>query len=185
MMDVLLGAAGAFCVLGLWFFISGYRKGLAVRVMNLVRHIPFVKKWASPFVESHREQLDTIDMQIAALHKQNPRAFVSAVLLEFACRVCSALEVYFILMVMLPGVDYVQSILILAFTTLFANLLFFMPLQLGGREGGFVLSITNLGISYSAGVFVALIVRIRELVWTGIGLLLIKLDKKRRSDSLK
>ena len=35
-------AAAAFCMLGLWFFIIGYRKGLANRVMNLLRHMPLV-----------------------------------------------------------------------------------------------------------------------------------------------
>lgn len=183
LMGLLLSLIGAFCLLGIWFFMSGYRKGLAKRMMNIMRHLPFMKKWAQNFVESHKEQLDTIDQQIASLHKQNPKTFVSAVLLELACRVCSALELYFILLVLMPNVDYLQCILILAFTSLFANLLFFIPLQLGGREGGFLMATTGLGISASAGIFVALIVRVRELIWTGIGLLLIKLDNTKTKDS--
>lgn len=173
-------AAAAFCMLGLWFFIIGYRKGLANRVMNLLRHMPLVKKWAQPFVEKHREQLDTIDTQIAALHKQSPKTFVMAVVLEVACRILSAFEVYFILLVVNPGISYVQCILIIAFTTLFANMLFFMPLQLVGREGGFLMSATRLGATASGGILVALIVRLRELVWTGIGLLLIKFGKSAK-----
>ena len=61
-----------------------------------------------------------------------------------------------------------------------ANLLFFIPLQLGGREGGFIMSTAGLALSASAGIFVALIVRIRELIWTAIGLLLINLEKKNK-----
>ncbi len=178
LLAILLAAVALFCVLGIWFFTSGYRKGLANRIMNLLRHIPFVKKWARPFVEKHREQLNTIDEQISALHRQNPRFFISSVLLELACRIVSALEIFFILLVLMPNASYTSCILILAFTSLFANMLFFIPLQLGGREGGFWLSTTALGLTANAGIFVALIVRLRELVWTGIGLLLIKIGKR-------
>lgn len=179
-MGFLLVAITLFCILGLWFFIVGYRKGLAVRAMHLLGHIPFVRRWAKPFVESHKEELDTIDKQIAALHNQNTRTFISAVLLELSCRVCSAAEIYFVLRVLMPTANFTDCILTLAFTSLFANLLFFIPLQLGGREGGFLMSAAGLGLRASDGAFVALIVRLRELLWTGIGLLLIKIGNNNK-----
>ena len=179
LMGIMLAVIFIFCTSAIWFFLTGYKKGLAVRMMNLVRHIPVVKRWAEPFVANHKEELDRIDTQIASLHNQNPRTFITVVLLELSCRICSALEIFFILLVLFPSVNYFDCILILAFTSLFANMLFFIPLQLAGREGGFLMSVKGLGLSLKAGIFVALLVRIRELIWTAIGLLLIKLDRKK------
>ena len=175
---ILLTLVTAFCLLGVWFFLKGYRKGIAVSVMNLLKRLPGISRWAKGFVEKHQEQLTTVDKQIAALHRQNKRTFVSAVLLELSCRIVSSLEIMFVLLVLMPDVDFVQCVLILAFTSLFANMLFFMPLPLGGREGGLLRSTAGLAMSASAGIFVALIVRLRELIWTAIGLLLIKLERK-------
>lgn len=179
-LGILLLLITAFCIAGIWFFIKGYRKGLTLRLMNLMKHCPGAKRWTRRFIEKHGSQLDTIDKQIASLHNQNPKTFISAVLIELGVRVASALEIFFILLVIMPSANYIQCILILAFTSLFANMLFFMPLQLGGREGGFIMSVNGLGMSASAGIFVALIVRIRELIWTAIGLLLIKIERKKK-----
>ena len=178
-MGILLACVAAFCLTAIWFFLKGYKKGIAVSGMRILSHIPFVKKWAKRFFENHAEQLHTIDQQIAALHGQNPRTFFCAVGLELTCRVVSALEIFFILLVIMPSANYLQCILILAFTSLFANMLFFIPLQLGGREGGFLLSAKGLAIGAREGIFVALLVRLREIIWTAIGLLLIKLEKKQ------
>ena len=177
-MGLLLAAVTAFCLAAIWFFLKGYKRGIAFSGMRLLSHIPFIKKWAARFIESHQQQLHTIDMQIAALHGQSRGTFFCAVLLELACRIVSALEIFFILLVIMPSANYLHCILILAFTSLFANMLFFIPLQLGGREGGFLMSAGGLGMSASAGIFVALLVRLRELIWTAIGLLLIKFDRK-------
>ena len=177
-MGMMLAAVTAFCLLAIWFFIKGYKKGITVRCMGLLSRFPMVRRRAQGFFERHRKQLAEIDSQVAALHNQNPKSFVTAVFLELSCRIVSALEIYFILLVINPQANYLQSILILAFTSLLANLLFFMPLQLGGREGGFYMSAKGLALTSSAGIFIALIVRIRELVWTAIGLILIKFDKK-------
>lgn len=175
-MGLMLILLAAFCLLGIWLFMSGYKKGIAVRLTNVIRHIPGLKRRAQAFIDNNRGRLDEVDRQIAALHGQNRTTFVAAVLLELACRFLSAFEVMFVLMVIMPEPGYVQCVLIIAFTTLVANALFFMPLQLGGREAGFLMSVTGFSMTAGSGIFLALIVRLRELVWTAIGLLLIKLS---------
>ena len=177
---ILLPIIAAISLLAIWFFLRGYKRGIAMTGMKLLSHFPMVKKWAQPYIENNREKLAEVDQQIAALHNLNPRTFKTAVILELLCRLASTFEIYFILLVIMPGVTIPQCILIYSFTTLFANMLFFMPLQLGGREGGFLMSTEGLSMTANAGIFVALLVRVRELVWTAIGLLLIKFDKKEK-----
>jgi hypothetical protein len=70
---------------------------------------------------------------------------------------------------------YMHSILIVSFTTLFANLIGFLPMQLGVQEGGFVLSIAALGLSAALGIFVSIICRVREIIWIIVGILLMKI----------
>ncbi len=174
-LGIILAATIVFSLAGIMFFVKGYKKGLAVKAMNICRHIPGIKNKAAKFIEKNKDSLAEIDSQIAALHNQSKTTFVTAVMSELVCRILSALEIYFIVRILTPDITYVDSILILAFTSLFANLLFFLPLQLGGREGGFLLSGSGLAIPTPTTIFVALIVRLRELIWTAIGLLLIKI----------
>ena len=69
---------------------------------------------------------------------------------------------------------FLYSFLILSFTSLFANILGFLPLQLGGREGGFALSVTQLGMTGGVGLFISIICRVRELFWAVVGLALMR-----------
>ncbi len=177
---VILALTTAFCMLGIWFFMRGYKKGLAMMLTRWLSKMPWMGKWARRLMEKQGDKLREIDTQIAALHKQNPVSFVSAVVLELLCRFLSSFEIMFVLLVIMPEVSYPSCVIILAFTSLFANLLFFIPLQLGGREGGFMLSASGLAMAASSGIFVALIVRIRELIWTAIGLMLIKMERTKK-----
>ena len=170
------GAALPFCLLGLWAFMAGYKRGIARRLATWLGRLPWLGRRVTAWTHAHEQQLRTVDTQIAALHHQRRGSLVTAVALELGCRVCSAAEIFFVLKVLTPHVAYLPCVLTLAFTSLFANLLFFIPLQLGGREGGFLMSAAGLGMQASSGIFVALIVRLRELIWTGIGLLLIQCE---------
>lgn len=147
---------------------------MAVKTLRLLTHIPYVKKWAVKFLSEKKETLERIDSQIAELHKQRKSTFYLSLSLEFIARVIGCLEVYFILNILTSDVSFVACVLIMAFTSLFANLFFFSPMQLGAREGGFALATGGLAISSAFGIYTGLITRVRELIWIAIGVLLMK-----------
>ena len=171
---VIFGLVGFFCSLAIYFFMKGYKNGMAVRTLRLLGHVPFAKKWARRFAEEKQEALQRVDSQIAELHKQRKTTFYASLGLEFLARIVGCLEVYFILNVLTDDVSFIACILIMAFTSLFANIFFFSPMQLGAREGGFALSTSGLSIPSAFGVYTSLITRVRELVWIIIGVMLMK-----------
>ena len=180
----ILGIIVVFCLVAFYIFSRGYRNGLVIYVLTLIGKIPGLKGWSRRFQERHAESLHNIDEQIAALYHQDTRAFYSSLVLEYLSRVVQSSEVMF--MLLLFGIDcggglggltltFLHSILIVAFTTLFANLIGFLPMQIGVQEGGFVLSIAALGLSAALGIFVSIICRVREIIWIAIGMMLMKL----------
>ena len=177
-MGVLLAIIGAFCLLAIYFFMKGYKNGMAVRTLRLLCHVPFIKRWAVGFVERQHETLTRIDHQIAELHQQRKRTFYTAFLLEFLSRIVGCLEVWFILNILTTDVSFADCILIMAFSSLFSNLFFFSPMQLGAREGGLALAVGGLSIPLAFGVYTGLLTRVRELIWIVIGVALMKVGNK-------
>ncbi|KAA6344919.1 hypothetical protein EZS27_007472 [termite gut metagenome] len=178
-MAAVLGIVALFCLLCVMVFIKGYRNGMAVALIRLGSHIPLLKRHAAGFAEKYKKQLETIDTQISLLHQKRKRTFYGALSLEYAARIASCAEVWLILNVLASDVSFLNCILIAAFSSLIANLLFFMPMQLGGREGGFALAVGSLSLSGAYGVYTALITRVRELFWIVIGLALMKVGNKK------
>jgi len=184
-MGIVLTLAGIFCMLFFYFFIKGYKNGMAVKALRLCKKIPFLKKWATRFSEEKKETLERIDSQIAELHKQRKKTFYTALLLEYATRIIGSLEVFFILKILTPDVNFVSCILIMAFTTLLSNLFFFLPMQLGAREGAMAIATGGLSLTGAFGIYTGLITRMRELIWIGIGMMLMKVGNKNNSVSNK
>ena len=178
-MGIVLGGITLFCLLLGVLFIKGYRQGMAVACIRMGSHIPVLKKYAVRFAEKYKERLENIDCQIALLHQQKKSVFYSALLLEYTARMVSCLEVWLILNVLTTNIGFADCILIIAFSSLLANLLFFLPMQVGGREGGFALAVGGLSLSGAYGVYAALITRVREMVWIVIGLLMMKIGNKK------
>ena len=157
---VILGIIVVFCLTAFYIISRGYKNGLVKYVLGLLCRIPGMKRWTLKFWARHSEAIKNIS------------------------RVVQSMEVMF--MLLLFGIDcgggldgltltFLHSILIVAFTTLFANLIGFLPMQLGVQEGGFVLSIAALGLSAALGIFVSIICRVREIIWIIIGIGLMKM----------
>jgi hypothetical protein len=82
------------------------------------------------------------------------------------------------------------AILIVALSSLLANLLFFSPLQLGTREGGILLAMRVVSPECSLvdltpqAVALSLMTRLREFVWIAIGLFFLRVQNKSTERTL-
>jgi len=173
-MGIVLAIVGVCCLLAIYFFMKGYKNGMAVRTIRLLCHVPFAKKWANRFLVERKDALERVDAQIAELHRQRKTTFYASLGLELLARIVGCVEVLFILNILTSNVSFLSCVLIMAFTSLFANLFFFSPMQLGAREGGFALATGGLAIPSAFGIYTGLITRVRELIWIVIGVLLMK-----------
>ena len=188
-MGIVLALSVVFCGGGIYLFIKGYKNGMVQRLVRFVGKIPGLGGWSQRFEREHHEDLVKIDRQIAELHSQERRTFYKSLLIEYVGRISQSFEIMF--MLILFGIDeqvgqvwaggaaaygllFLYSFLILSFTSLFANILGFLPLQLGGREGGFALSVSQLGMTSGVGLFISIICRVRELFWAVVGLALMR-----------
>ena len=163
------------CVALIFLFLRGYQKGLIVKLFNTLQKTPVIKKYARRFVLNNSESLQLVDEQIAELHNNRRSAFYTSLLLDFLARIVGAFEVFFILLALGQDVTVIDSVIIIGISSLFANIFFFSPMQLGTREAGFALAMESLSLPLGLGISVSLITRIRELAWTLIGLLLMKI----------
>ena len=77
-MCILLSIILAFCILGIYLFVKGYKNGMVVKTISLLCKIPVLKKWARKFADEHSEDFEKIDSQISELQSQNTKSFYAS-----------------------------------------------------------------------------------------------------------
>jgi hypothetical protein len=157
-----------------------FRHGLAVRVLDAIGRVPVVKRLA-PRLERRRPTLIAIDEQLAALAHGHRRAIVTAIVAEYAGRCISMLEWLFIARALALPVDYLTAFMIGAFSQFFTNVTFFIPFELGSKEGSLSLIFDLLGLPADLGVYASIVSRIREMIWIAIGLSLVWAVRRERA----
>jgi uncharacterized protein (TIRG00374 family) len=171
--SALIISVGA-CLLLIFLFFRGYRKGVVMKLTRLGEKVPFVGKKLRAMSPEARERLELIDAQIKNLHGERKRMFYTSLGLEFGSRLVSCVEIWLIIIALGYTASYVDAFIVVALSSLFANILFFSPMQLGTREGGICLAFKTIGLAPGLGVSVSLVTRIREMFWILCGVLLMK-----------
>lgn len=148
--------------------IEPFVTGVAERVMR----VPILGR-LSRLVLGQRTSLATVDAALARLADERIRDLLIALGAEVCGRFIAMLEYLFIARSIGVAIDYPTAVLIGGFSQLVLNLFFFIPFEMGSKEGGLYLIFRLLGFAPALGVFTAIVSRLRELAWIAIGLMLI------------
>jgi uncharacterized membrane protein YbhN (UPF0104 family) len=181
--EIVLVCCGIALILGslcTFWFLKIYKKGFTVSTFKLLTKIPvsFIRKRAVQFFEAKSDSLHEVDDQIRILYAQRKSRFLSSLLYEIIARIFTCAEIYFTAVAIGLNMSLGEALIISSASSLFANLIFFFPMQLGVREGGLALALKSVGLPVEAGIFIGIIMRIREIVWIILGMLWVRLASR-------
>lgn len=176
----------AFIILSalIWFVFSRHKKGIFSSLLNILSKFPFLKSLQSKLAKKE-ESLLKIDDEIKQLYNERKKHFYFALFFEYAARMVASLEFLFILKAIGTNISFMEAFYINAGSSLIINLFFFMPFELGTREGGLYLVLGSLGLAAGVGIYIGLVNRVREFFWILVGLVLIQFNGKKKEKATK
>jgi hypothetical protein len=113
----------------------------------------------------YERPLAEVDRHLRELREERTGALFAAFLLETAVRVMLASELFLILRSVGRPMAFTDVLAMDAAANLVVNLSFFIPFELGAREGGLYMILAAFGQAGGLGIFVAVVNRVRELFW--------------------
>jgi len=176
----------AFVILSvlIWFIFSRHKKGIFSSLINFLSKLPFLKSLHKKLIKKE-ESLLKIDNEIKQLFNERKNHFYLALFFEYAARIVASLEFLFILKAIGVDISFMEAFYISAGSSLIINIFFFMPFELGTREGGLYLVLDSLGLTAGVGIYIGLINRVREFFWILVGLILIQFNGRKKEKATK
>jgi uncharacterized protein (TIRG00374 family) len=156
-----LGAGGLFL---LW--------GLRAGVFTAVYRVGARFKWWGAGAEKKFAHYEALDGEIRAFYKGSRGRFWLSTLFNSAAWLAASLEILIVARVLGIPLGFAEAWLIQALIQVVRMVTFFVPAGVGTQEGGIVLLFSQFGLPVPAGLALAVILRVRELAWMGVGMLL-------------
>jgi len=168
----------------IWFVFRRHKKGVFESLLNFISRTPLLKRLKKK-LEPKENSLMKIDEKIKHLFNNRKNAFFSALSLDYLARMVGVFEFLFILKAIGVDISFLEAFYISAGSSLIINIFFFMPFELGTREGSLYLVLDSVKLSAGIGIYIGIINRVREFFWILIGLLLIQFNKVKNTEERK
>ena len=168
----LLLLATLVCVALATVLLAAHRRGALARILTMLHRIPLCGRLARA-LEPRREVLEQMDQQIAQFYHQHPGRFARALALEYLSRAVYMGEYFLIALSIGLPMGYPTAYMVGGLTSLIQNVLFVIPFEIGSKEGALYVLFRMVGLDPHLGVYTSIVTRLRDLVWIGLGLLLV------------
>ena len=115
-----------------------------------------------------------LDEQLAEYYTRHLRRFVFSLLLHFSAHVSRIFKTWVLLYLLLgenvPG--FPEAAMVTVALAALDQMFFFVPGRVGTLEGARFMVLSSLGFAQVYGLAFAVIARVEQLVWSGVGLLI-------------
>jgi uncharacterized protein (TIRG00374 family) len=149
--------------------IARAERGVFAALMDFASRRPRLGR-LQRFLLAHETTLHEIDVHLGDLRRMR-QVWLGAWMFEVLARIAMTGEIFFILRALGYDIPFTTALCIDAASSLALNVLFFVPFDLGVREGGLYLILPVFGLPPEVGIYAGLVSRVRELFWIGVGLL--------------
>lgn len=114
-----------------------------------------------------------LDEQLVAYYSRHPWRFVFSLLLHFSAYVFRIVKTWILLYLLLgqnaPGFN--EAVMVTVAVAALDQMFFFVPGRLGTLEGARFIVLSSLGLAETYALAFAVIARVEQLVWSGVGML--------------
>lgn len=174
---MIIGGSIVLIIAMFFFFNRLFKKGFLKKSYNFLLKVHLLNRLLKKYTHLEEKFIE-IDRQVAVLYNNDKKAFYKSLIAEFASRIAGAIEILFILKALGVEISSSEAVYISAASSLIANIVFFMPMQLGVREGGLYFIIQTMALNPGLGIVISLVTRIREFFWIFIGFIIMPFLRK-------
>lgn len=146
--------------------------GLHLGVFKKLHSLGETFKWWGAGSSEKKSRFLKLDEEIKTFYTANAWRFFLSVFWNFLGWFTGTFEVWWIGHILGMNISFTEAWLFEALIQVLRIVTFFIPASIGAQEGGIVLILAQFGFENSVGLTFALIRRIREIAWVGLGLLL-------------